>query len=115
MSGMSISTQGVVSRVNDRHTFIRERVLALIARETVARGSLNISKADFARSLDCSTRLLDRSVTRLRREGLVSTEPVYGASGAQLGNTYRATRKGKEVAERFLAAEDASAAESSQG
>lgn len=103
MTERGISLDGVVSSYNDRHVFVYELVLALIARETTRVGSLNISKADFARSLGCSIRSLDRAVTRLRRTGMVSSKPVFGDNGAQLGNTYRVTRKGAASAAKYLA------------
>ena len=101
MPGTGASLTGVSNRINGRHAFIHERVLELIVRETELRESVSFSKTDLARRLGCSDRTLDRALTRLRREGLIISEPTYGPSGAQLGNVYRATEEGKQVAHRF--------------
>lgn len=45
----------------------------------------------------------DRSLTRLRREGLVTSTPAFNENGAQLGNTYSATEAGKVHARCFTA------------
>lgn len=81
-------------RVGNRHAFVYERVLVLIARETVRCGSATFVKGDLARSLGCCKRSLDRALARLRRAGLVISTPRFGEHGAQLGNDYQATALG---------------------
>lgn len=95
--GEGSSLTGIRRRVNGRHAFIHERVLDLVVRETELRGKVTFRKSDLARRLGCSERTLDRAVTRLRREGLVESTPVFDAWGGQLGNEYRATPAGVSV------------------
>ncbi len=101
MAGTGASLVGVSNRVNGRHAFIHERVLELIVRETELRESVTFRKTDLARRLGCCDRTLDRALTRLRREGLVTSEASYTDAGAQLGNIYRATPAGIELAHSF--------------
>lgn len=93
-TGTGSSLAGISTRINGRHAFIHERVLELVVRETELRGGVNFRKGELARRLGCCVRTLDRALTRLRREGLVVSTPVFDESGAQLGNEYRATEEG---------------------
>ena len=101
MAVTGASLVGVSNRVNGRHAFIHERVLELIVRETELRESVTFRKTDLARRLGCCDRTPDRALTRLRREGLVTSEASYTDAGAQLGNIYRATPAGIKLAHRF--------------
>ena len=94
MRATGASLVGVSTRINGRHAFTHERVLELIVRETELRESVTFSKTDLARRLGCCGRTLDRALTRLRRDGLITSEPSFGPNGAQLGNVYRATPAG---------------------
>lgn len=99
--GEGSSLKGVSRRINGRHAFVHERVLELVARETELRGSVTFRKADLAHRLGCCERSLDRAVTRLRREGFITTTPLFDEAGGQLGNEYRATADGLERAHGF--------------
>lgn len=101
MAGTGASLTGVSNRINGRHAFIHERVLELVVRETELRESVTFRKADLARRLGCCERTLDRALTRLRRDGLVVSEASFSPTGAQLGNVYRATPEGIELAHSF--------------
>ena len=98
MGAATSSVQGFLPeqmvRLNGRHAFVHERVLAFIAHETQERGSVTFCKGDLAKRLGCCDRSIDLALTRLRREGDIVSTPVYSESGAQLGNTYRATKDG---------------------
>lgn len=99
--GEGSSLAGVSRRINGRHAFIHERVLELIARETELRGGVHFRKADLAHRLGCYERTLDRAVTRLRREGLIASTPLFDEAGGQLGNEYRATEAGLALVASF--------------
>ena len=86
-----ISLEGVSPRRGERHAFVHERVLELVARDTGREGASCFTKRELAEALGCSVRSVDRAVRRLRREGLVESVPRYGDTGAQLANAYRAT------------------------
>ncbi|OUO33538.1 MarR family transcriptional regulator [Olsenella sp. An293] len=88
------SLKGVRKRINGRHAFVHERMLEMIVRETILRGQVSFAKADLARRLGCCPKTVDHAVTRLRREGLIETSPVFGPTGAQLPSEYRATAEG---------------------
>ncbi|OUN89683.1 MULTISPECIES: helix-turn-helix domain-containing protein [Enorma] len=98
-AGMGTSLRGISTRINGRHAFVHERVLELIARETKRAGEVRFSQAELAKRMGCCSQSLARAVTRLRREGLITSTPVYSESGAQLGNSYKATPAGIERAE----------------
>lgn len=100
-AGEGSSLKGVSRRISGRHAFIHERVLELVVRETELRGSVTFCKNDLAHRLGCCPRTLDRAIIRLRREGLMVTTPVFGETGAQLGNEYRATEAGIALAATF--------------
>lgn len=89
-------------RTGDRHSFVHERLLVLIARETAERGSVVFRKGDLAGRMGCCVRSLDRAVSRLRARGLVASAPRFSDKGAQLGNEYRATRRGLVAARKIL-------------
>lgn len=100
-AGEGSSLKGVSRRISGRHAFIHERVLEMVVRETELRGSVTFCKNDLAHRLSCFPRTLDRAIIRLRREGLIVTTPVFGETGAQLGNEYRATEAGIALAATF--------------
>lgn len=89
------------TRINGRHAFVYERVLALVVRETQLRESVTFSKQDLARRMGCCARSVDRAVQKLRRDGLIESEAVYNENGAQLGNMYRATQEGIDLVATF--------------
>lgn len=93
----SLSLAGISKRRHGRHAFVHERVLEIIVRETERAGAVSFSKSELAKRLGCCVASLDRAVTRLRREGYVVSTPVFDESGAQRGNTYRATEEGKKL------------------
>lgn len=86
-----ISLEGVSARRGGRHTFVYERVLEIIARDTERTGVSCFAKRDLAEALGCNVRSIDRAIRRLRREGAIESVPRYSDSGAQLANAYRAT------------------------
>ncbi len=96
MAGVSL--RGIPTKRGGRRAFVHERVLALIARETMSSGSVTFSKAELAARLGCCDRTLDRALLQIKREGLVETGPRYTETGAQLPNSYRATEQGLKVA-----------------
>ena len=51
--------------------------------------------------MGCCVRSLNRALTRLRREGLVVSTPVFNKVGGQLSNRYTATPEGIERAQRL--------------
>ena len=90
-----LSLKDIPRRIRDRHAFVHERILGLIVKETELHGSVSFAKRTLARKLGCNTRSVDRAVMRLRKEGLIQSVPVYSqATGAQLGNSYKATERG---------------------
>lgn len=95
------SLDGVKTRINGRHAFVYERTLEFIVRETQRKGGVRFTKADLARAIPCCVQSVDRAVMRLRSEGLIKSRPVFSKSGAQLGNEYRATKKGVKRALEF--------------
>lgn len=100
-TGTGTSLKGISTQISGRHAFVHERVLELIARETKREGSVRFNKTELVKDLGCCPRSLDRALTRLRREGLVVSTPVFNESGAQLGNSYMATEDGMRYAERL--------------
>ena len=102
-SGEGSSLKGISRKINGRHAFVHERVLEMIVRETEIRGSVTFRKADLAHRLGCCERSLDNALVRLRRSGEVVSTPVFGETGAQLGNEYRATEAGIAHAKTFRA------------
>lgn len=50
------------------------------------------SKGQMAQAVGCSQKTIDRLVARLREEGLLVSTYAWGASGAQLANSYRLAR-----------------------
>lgn len=47
------------------------------------------TKGELANALGRSRGTIDRSITRLRADGLIACEPTYDEHGAQLANVYR--------------------------
>lgn len=90
-----IDLEGVSARRGDRHTFVYERVVELVERDTTRNGVSCFTKRDLADALGCSIRSVDRAIRRLRSEGAIESVPRYGNSGAQLANAYRATKGGR--------------------
>ena len=88
-TGAGTSLRGISTRINGRHAFVHERVLELIARETKASGSVDFSKAELAERMGCCVRSLDRALTRLRREDLVVSTPVFNKVGASWATAIR--------------------------
>ena len=84
-----IDLEGVSTRRGERHAFVHERVLEIIARDTARDGVSCFAKRDLAAALGCSVRSIDRAIRRLRHEGAIESVPRYGDSGAQLANAYR--------------------------
>ncbi|WP_302152543.1 MarR family transcriptional regulator [uncultured Enorma sp.] len=85
MAATGSSLAGVMTRINGRHAFVYERILLLVVRETELRDSVTFAKQDLAKRMGVCVRSVDRAVTKLRREGLVTTEPVFGQSGGSVG------------------------------
>lgn len=91
---IDLSLEGVKTRIRGRHAFVHERVLEIIVQQSNQNGSVRVNKATLADKLGCCVRSIDRSISRLRRDGLIKSTPVFNENGAQLGNEYRATAKG---------------------
>lgn len=53
------------------------------------------SKAQIAAALGRNEKTVDRLLSRMRRNGLVISEAVHAANGAQLANLYRLTKWAK--------------------
>lgn len=87
----ALTLDGVASTVGGRHAFVRERVLALVARETERSGGLSATKRDLAELLGCDVISVDGAIKRLRREGAIVSAPRFDESGGQLANVYRTT------------------------
>ena len=101
MAATGSSLTGVATRINGRHAFVYERVLLLVVRETELRESVTFAKQDLAQRMGVCVRSVDRAVMKLRREGLITSEPVFNKNGAQLGNIYRATPAGIELSRTY--------------
>ena len=101
MAATGSSLTGVATRINGRHAFVHELIMLLVVRETELRDSVTFAKQDLATRMGVCVRSVDRAVTRLRREGLITTEAIFGPTGAQLGNAYRATPEGIELARTY--------------
>ena len=93
---------GIPAGFRDRHVFVHERLLMLIARETELNGGFRYGKREAADLMGCNQRSIDRAVTRLRREGTVKSVPRYSETGAQVANEYRATAKGMRKARALM-------------
>lgn len=96
-----LSLEGVKTRIRGRHAFVHERVLEIIVQQSKQNGSVRVNKATLAEKLGCCVRSVDRSISRLRRDGLIRSTPVFNENGAQLGNEYCATAKGVARAKAF--------------
>ncbi len=94
---------GIPAGFKDRHVFVHERLLMLIARETELRGGLHYAKREAAALMECNPRSIDRAVQRLRREGAIKSVACYSDTGAQVANEYRATAKGLRRARKLMA------------
>ena len=94
---------GIPAGFEDRHVFVHERLLMLIARETELRGGLRYAKRETAALMECNLRSIDRAVRRLRREGAIKSVARYSDTGAQVANEYRATAKGMRRARKLMA------------
>lgn len=102
-----LSAQGtsaaVPTRVGERHAFVHERVLVLIAMETRSGSNAQLTKGDMAQKLGVHVCSIDRAVKRLRDEGAIESIPCYSDRGAQLANAYRATPQGIQKADCIIA------------
>ncbi len=98
-AGTGTSLQGISARINGRHAFVHERVLELIARETVLRDGVTIRKSELCGRLKCSEVSLERALRRLRHKGYIVSDPQFDDHGGQLANRYRATQEGLEYLE----------------
>lgn len=101
MPATGSSLLGVTTRINGRHAFVYERILLLIVRETELRESVTFRKQDLAKRMGVCARSVDRAIMKLRKEGLITSEAVFGENGAQLGNIYRATPEGIELSRTY--------------
>ncbi len=54
------------------------------------------SKALIAERLGRNQKTVDRLIARLRKEGYLEVEPVWGENGGQLANSYRLRRAAQE-------------------
>ena len=100
-AGTGSSLRGISTHINGRHAFVHERVLELIARETVLRDGVTFRKSDLAHRLGCQERTLNMAIARLRRDGLITVEAQHDENGGQLANNYRATQSGIDWAQRL--------------
>lgn len=94
---------GIPAGFEDRHVFVHERLLMLIARETELRGGFHYAKRETAALMGCNPRSIDRAVRRLRHEGAIKSVARYSDTGAQVANEYRATAKGLRRARNLMA------------
>ncbi len=67
------------------------RIAAYLAAEakTDKEGFFGCSKKDLAAGVGVSEKTVDRSLTHLRREGVIESVPQYAENGTQLANAYR--------------------------
>lgn len=84
------------ARMGDRHAFIHERLLLLVARCDSA--GITMGKRELAELLGVGYRSIDRAMTRLRRAGNVESVGRFDSNGGQLSNTYRLTKQGADAA-----------------
>lgn len=61
------------------------RLLDYVARHE----GVSISKGRLAETVGCDIKTIDRSMRRLREDGLVASETAWNERGAQLANVYR--------------------------
>ena len=94
---------GAPAKMGERHAFVHERVLVLIAMATRAGGEAKLTKGDLAQKLGVHVCSIDRAVKRLRAEGDIESIACYSAQGAQLANAYRATPQGLARADALIA------------
>lgn len=90
-------------RIGDRHAFVHERVLVLVAMETRAGADVCLTKGALAQNLGVHVCSIDRAVKRLRAQGEIESIPRYNDQGAQLANGYRATEAGLHHADQLIA------------
>lgn len=57
-----------------------------------------VSKAQIAAALWRNEKTVDRLLSRMRKNGVVVSEPVFAANGAQLASTYRVADGIKRIA-----------------
>ena len=91
------------ARIDGRHAFAHERVLVFIALETRLEGAVRCSKREVAEMLGVNLRTVDRAVMRLRATGEIESVACHTATGAQVGNEYRATEDGLAHADELIA------------
>lgn len=73
----------------------QQRLLAHIATQTALEGGITCSKRDFAKTLNCDIRTIDRAISVLRKDNLIETEARYLENGGQVANYYRAVNIAK--------------------
>lgn len=93
----------IPARIDGRHAFAHERVLVFIALETRLEGAVRCSKREVAEMLGVNLRTVDRAVMRLRATGEIESVACHTATGAQVGNEYRATKEGMAHADALIA------------
>lgn len=93
----------IPARIDGRHAFAHERVLVFIALETRLKGAVRCSKREVSEMLGVNLRTVDRAVMRLRASGEIESAPCHTATGAQVGNEYRATKEGMAHADALIA------------
>ncbi len=93
----------IPARIDGRHAFAHERVLVFIALETRLEGAVRCSKREVSEMLGVNLRTVDRAVMRLRASGEIESVPCHTATGAQVGNEYRATKEGMAHADALIA------------
>lgn len=83
-----------------RHPVYRQKILDLIADESLCGGAWCATKADIARMIGCSVKTADRAIHQLKCEGLITIDPHYDERGGQRANSYRVvTTRGTEAAQ----------------
>lgn len=93
----------IPARIDGRHAFAHERVLVFIALETRLEGAVRCSKREVAEMLGVNLHTVDRAVMRLRATGEIESVACHTATGAQVGNEYRATKEGMAHADALIA------------
>ncbi|HIZ17947.1 MAG TPA: hypothetical protein IAA22_02385 [Candidatus Olsenella stercoravium] len=74
------------SNVARRRLTPTERAIVLLVAEL---GGEPCSKARMAERLGRNEKTVDRLLSGLRRDGVISAEPAFAPSGGQLANSYR--------------------------
>lgn len=72
-----------------RFTKTQESILRYLAGETALNGGVSCTKQQLADLLGRNVKTIDRSLSDLRRQGLVEARTNFDENGAQVSNTYR--------------------------